>query len=253
MLTAASVRLCGEVLSEVEFDWLRPWAAQGGAHAASHALYWRPRIAQLAAAWERLEARTAAQLAFLVAASRLADGAAAAAAVPDGVRCFDTLEQQLAKRQGASQHTGRPDWKARTGWAHRLGSRAYTEQPPEHRPLQLPRFRPGEAVGGVDPALRGCEQAGGGGGGGGPVGLLPEELGGAIEAVRAARAAFQQRQALMRNQAAKQPQPQPQPQPLQQQVAAAAARPGGGGGEPNALKKKKKKRKREGESGAASF
>jgi len=57
---AAALRLCEEVHTEVEFEWLRPWAAQGGAHAASHALYWRPRMARLLRAWDRLEARTAA-------------------------------------------------------------------------------------------------------------------------------------------------------------------------------------------------
>ena len=59
-MRAAALRLCEDVHTEVEFEWLRPWAAQGGAHAASHALYWRPRMARLLRAWDRLEARTAA-------------------------------------------------------------------------------------------------------------------------------------------------------------------------------------------------
>ena len=78
--------------SEVEFEWLRPWAAQGGAHATSHALYWRPRMARLLRAWERLEARTAAHVSALVAAAE-AEAARGAELVPDGVRCFDWLEQ----------------------------------------------------------------------------------------------------------------------------------------------------------------
>ena len=59
-MRAAALRLCEDVHTEVEFEWLRPWAAQGGAHAASHALYWRPRMARLLRAWDRPEARTAA-------------------------------------------------------------------------------------------------------------------------------------------------------------------------------------------------
>ena len=59
-MRAAALRLCEDVHTEVEFEWLRPWAAQGGAHAASHALYWQPRMARLLRAWDRLEARTAA-------------------------------------------------------------------------------------------------------------------------------------------------------------------------------------------------
>lgn len=196
----------------MEFEWLRPWAAQGGAHAASHALYWRPRMARLLRAWERLEARTAAHVAALVAAAEV-EAARGAELVPDGVRCFDWLEQALIKRQGAPQQ-GRPDWHARSGWEARLRSSAYTSLPDEHLPLPMLRFRPGTAASVQEPEL------------GPSVALLPEDLADTMRTLRAARATFQQKQA--HAQLGQVPGPG---------TGAAAAPPVGGGG---------KKRKRKG-------
>ena len=98
-LLASALRSIEELHSELEFEWLRPWGVQGKLHAETHASYWAPRIGKLHAVWLRLEARTAAHLAFLAAAA--ADGVdnkKAAKALPEGVRCFDVLLQHFATR-----------------------------------------------------------------------------------------------------------------------------------------------------------
>ena len=124
-LTLAAVRLAEEAHTEIELEWLRPWAAQGSAHAESHGGYWRPRIEKLVAAWEALEARTAATVALLEAAAGM-EAAAAAALLPEGVRCFDVLLQLLERREAQ-----------RDGWRARLSSRSYREAPPHRQPFEL--------------------------------------------------------------------------------------------------------------------
>ena len=135
--------------------------------------------------------------------------------MPDGVRCFDWLEQALIKRQGAPQQ-GRPDWHARSGWEARLRSSAYTSLPAEHRPLPMLRFRSGASASEREPEL------------GPSVRLLPEDLTETLRTLRAARATFHEKQA--RAQMALPPGPEA--------TRAAAAPPVGAGGG--------KKRKRKG-------
>ena len=179
-LTLAAVRLAEEAHTEIELEWLRPWAAQGLAHAESHGGYWRPRIEKLVAAWGALEARTAATVALLEAAAGM-EAAAAAALLPEGVRCFDVLLQLLERRESQ-----------RDGWRARLASRSYREAPPHRQPFELlpPDASHAAAIAAVR-AARGkfaqraakrdapSEAAAGGGGGGGGGGKKRKKLGGA--------------------------------------------------------------------------
>ena len=119
VLSAAEIRLCEEVHSEVEFEWIRHWGAQGAALAASHRGYWQPRLARLRAAWLRLEARTAAFVSVLCAAAS-APADAAAALLPEGIRAYDVLERQLLKRVG---RTAAGEFIGRVGWRARLSAR----------------------------------------------------------------------------------------------------------------------------------
>ena len=105
VLLADRLRLVEEVHTEIEFEWLRQWGAQGQAHAATHQRYWAPRMQELEATWRRLEAWTAAHCRFLADAAAATDGHRARAALPEGVRCYDVLEQLLIKRRGMRPKT----------------------------------------------------------------------------------------------------------------------------------------------------
>ena len=178
VLRCDDLRLISEVHSELETEWLLPWAAQGKAHASSHSRYWGPKQQALEDAWLRLEARAACMLGFLHAAGAAAGaaGAQAAGALPDGVRCFDVLEQQLIKRHGVATPTKQ---SGRRGWRERAASSAFAALPAEYRPFEWPRYRPGAPAGVVEPSLDGRGLK-----------LLGEDLGPTIEALRRARAAF---------------------------------------------------------------
>ena len=138
VLLADTMRLAEEVHSEVEFEWLRQWGSQGQGHAKTHRGYWAPRMQALEQTWRKLEARTAAHCKFLADAASCPDGLTARHALPEGVRCYDVLEQLLTKRQGKASTDKQ---EGRLGWAARVKSPAYKELTPQYRPfefLQLP-------------------------------------------------------------------------------------------------------------------
>ena len=96
------------------------------------------RMKALEQTWRKLEARTAAHCKFLADAASCPDGLTARHALPEGVRCYDVLEQLLTKRQGVAN---KDKQEGRLGWAARVQSPAYKELIPEYRPfafLQLP-------------------------------------------------------------------------------------------------------------------
>ena len=70
--------------------------------ASTHGAYWAPRMRALLQSWRRLEALTAAHCRFLGRAAEDEDRGAAARALPEGVRCYDVLEQLLTKRRGVA-------------------------------------------------------------------------------------------------------------------------------------------------------
>jgi len=201
-LTASALRLSEEVHSEIEFEWLRMWAAQGRAHSDSHKAYWAPRINELIVVWLRLEARTAAYLAFLAAAAA-ASPSAAIAALPEGVRCFDILEHLLVRRDGGDvaavavqaerrprkefpsrdrQHLLQQLQASRAGWHARNAASVFDELGSEFRPFELLKFHEGQPVYKFEPALK---QEGAP-----TIVMLGEALGPALQAHRAARALF---------------------------------------------------------------
>lgn len=134
VLRAAQLRLVEEVHSEVEFEWLRPWGVQGRTHAETHKGYWQPRLERLERTWRQFEARTAAHLAFLVAAST-APPEQAAKQLPEGVRCFDVLLGLLTKREGMATDAKQ---QGRAGWRARAASREYKGLPQGSQPFPFP-------------------------------------------------------------------------------------------------------------------
>jgi len=130
VLQAAALREAEEAHSELEFEWLRQWGVQGAAHASTHGAYWAPRMRALLQSWRRLEARTAAHCRFLGRAAEDEDRGAAARALPEGVRCYDVLEQLLTKRRGVATANKQ---EGREGWAARERHRVYAELAPSYR------------------------------------------------------------------------------------------------------------------------
>lgn len=179
VLSVASLRLLEEVHSEAEFEWLRPWGVQGTAHAATHKGWWQPRMEQLEGIWRQLEARTAAHLAFLVAASA-ASPQQAAKQLPEGVRCYDVLLGLLTKREGMATDTKQ---QGRAGWRARAAAREYKSLSPGYQPFRFPTFSPpGTRVAKADERMA---QAGLG-----DLTMPEEALAGAIVTLTRARAAF---------------------------------------------------------------
>lgn len=157
-LMVEQMRLCEEVHSEIESEWLRPWGAQGREHAATHSGYWGERMGRLHQAWESLEARTAGTIALLTAAVRGAEkgrvggGGDGLQLLPEGVRAFDVLSQQLSKRGGTGDAGA---LAGRAGWQARLASKAYQTLPPSQRPFDFPKFSSGSPVDSFEPSLAG--------------------------------------------------------------------------------------------------
>lgn len=190
VLLAERLRLVEEVHTEIEFEWLRQWGAQGKAHSASHRRYWAPRMDELKATWRRLEAWTAAHCRFLADAAAVHDGVAARKALPEGVRCYDVLEQLLIKRRGVASSSKQ---EGRLGWGARIRSHAYEELSPEYQPFDFLQFSPaGTRASEVDPALATVATSMNSD----DLLMMPSEsLEQELKAIRAGRSAFQRRQA----------------------------------------------------------
>jgi alpha-ketoglutarate-dependent dioxygenase FTO len=87
---ARSAQTMGETHRECEFQWIRMFWLQGSRHAASHAAYWRRRIAELTQAWDAME------LGYRWALDALRAGASTGA-MP--LRAYDVVSYLLAEVQ----------------------------------------------------------------------------------------------------------------------------------------------------------
>ena len=137
-------------------------ACQGTRHAASHKVYWLPRIRKLTKWWRRLEESAAATIAALEALAAEAEASpppASTSTTTPSTRPFDLMEYLLQDRQ-----------TQRDEWHQRRKHEAYAKLEPDCQPVRR-----------VTPWL-GTDKA-----------PLPENLATPIARVRAARALFLRR------------------------------------------------------------
>ena len=124
-INSKQVRAEQNLLSELEFEWVRQFWVQGQHHADKHAWWLRP-IARLTAEWRSLEQRTLATIRTL---KHAASDPALATECGVSAKAFDTMMQALADRE-----------QKRTAWKKRVAQKAYRKLPKEQQPVEPPNL-----------------------------------------------------------------------------------------------------------------
>jgi len=116
-----------QLLTEIEFEWLRQWYIQGPLHAALH-VYWHKPIALLEQYYQQLESFASETLELLQRSSIVDTESFASEAL------FDIFIESFEER-----------WKAREAWSERLADPIFDSLPLNTKPIQGQVFRQSES------------------------------------------------------------------------------------------------------------